>query len=118
MAKKKEELLTATEVCVLVGISIYTLNTWCKFKQVHPEHELAKLIPIPTQSNPRGPRLWKRSDVEKLMEFKSKRPRGRNGVMGELQPKGRRAKNGKKSTRGSENSSTNRRRKKETARTN
>lgn len=92
---KKEEMVTATEVCVMVGISIYTLNTWYKFKKLHPKHELSKLLPKPVQANSRAPRLWKRSDVEGIMEFKSRRPKGRNGVMGDLQPKCRRAKNGK-----------------------
>ena len=105
--KSKEELLTATEVCVLVGISIYTLNAWYKFKNIHPRHELAKLLPKPIQPNPRGPRKWKRADVEKLIEFKARRPRGRNGVMGELQPKCRRRKsNGRKRIKSTASSRT------------
>lgn len=92
---RKEKLLTATEVCVLVGISVYTLNNWYTFKRLHPRHELSKLLPKPIQANEKGPRYWKRSDVDSIMEFKARRPRGRNGVMGELQPKCRRVKNGK-----------------------
>lgn len=99
MSKKK--YLTAQEVCFLCGISIYTLNTWYNFKKKHPRHELSKLLPKPKRTNQsdRSPRVWAREDIEKILEFKAKRPRGRNGVMGELQPKCRRkkgAKNGKR----------------------
>ncbi|MBO6275499.1 MAG: hypothetical protein J6M91_08220 [Methanobrevibacter sp.] len=82
--EQKEQMLKVEEVAVLIGSSIYTIRIWYKWKKLHPEHELAKLLPDYYQSAPRQTRYWKRSDIWKLIEFKSKLPKGHVGIMGDV----------------------------------
>lgn len=82
-----ESLLTGAEVCVLVGISIYTLNNWYKFKKEQPKNKYAKMLPKYTQVQERQTRYWKREDIPKLIEFKTSIPQGVNGVMGKVTQK-------------------------------
>ena len=79
---ENEKYLTGAEVCVLVGCSIYSLNNWYRFKKENPEHELAKLLPEFYQTGDRQKRVWKSSDIYKIIEFRASIPVGRNGVMG------------------------------------
>lgn len=81
---KQKELLTAAEVCVLVGISVYTLNNWYAFKREEPKNEYAKRIPNFIQEDTRTTRYWKREDISKLIAFKESIPKGVNGVMGSI----------------------------------
>lgn len=83
----EKELLTGAEVCVLVGISIYTLNNWYKFKKAEPKNKYAKMLPKFTQSTSRQTRYWKRTDIPKLIEFKNSIPQGVSGVMGKVTQK-------------------------------
>lgn len=78
------DLINATQVCALVDISIYTLNSWYKFKDVHPDSEYAKLLPEFIRMDNSNVRLWHQKDVYALIEFKTKIPRGRNGVLGDV----------------------------------
>lgn len=80
------------EVALLIGVSSQTLNNWYRWKRLHPEHDLAKLLPEYEQSSPRQVRLWDRADIWQLVEFKNTIPRGRNGVLGEITQKARRKK--------------------------
>ena len=97
-------LLTATEVCTLVGISIYTLNRWYKYKDLYPDDEYSKKLPDVQRANisNRSARYWKSDDVWKLIEFKATIPKGCKGVLGEVSShkydKPKEAKNGKKKT--------------------
>lgn len=81
-----KDLLTPSEVCVLTGISIYTLNRWYKFKAENPDNEYAKMLPEVhyTQIGNRRPRYWKHNDIYKLIEFKAKVPKGCAGIMGSV----------------------------------
>lgn len=83
---KQEVLLTATQAAAQAGISIQTLNIWYKFKKDNPDNELAKLLPD-FYTLDRRTRYWKLSDVYKLIEFQTKLPKGRNGVMGDITQK-------------------------------
>lgn len=83
------QLLTANEVCYLVGISIYTLNNWYAFKRAEPDNEYAKLLPeFRTKSTgSRVTRYWTQEDVAKLITFRSSIPWGKGGVMGKITQK-------------------------------
>jgi len=82
-----DRLLNATEVAVIIGSSVPTITSWYKWKAVEPDHELAKLLPDYIQTNPRQTRYWKESDIWKLIEFKSRIPQGRNGILGSVTQK-------------------------------
>lgn len=82
-----EKMLRIEEVAVLVGVSTQTLNNWYRWKKLNPEHELAKLLPDYTQENERQVRFWKLSDVWKLKEFKTAKPNGCKGILGEITQK-------------------------------
>lgn len=80
----EDRLIKAPELAYLVNTSIQAITAWYKWKEMHPEHELAKLLPDYTvQKGGRKTRYWKYSDVWRLIEFKNSIPRGRNGIMGE-----------------------------------
>ena len=72
-------LLNVQELSMLIGSSIQTIGSWYRWKDINPDHELAKLIPDYTRIGNRRTRYWKQSDVWKLLEFKQKLPQGRGG---------------------------------------
>lgn len=80
-------LLNVQELSMLIGSSIQTIGSWYRWKDINPDHELAKLIPDYTRIGNRRTRYWKQDDVWKLLEFKQKLPQGRNGIMGEITQK-------------------------------
>ena len=82
----EERLLSATEVCVLLDCSIYSLNNWYTFKRENPDSEYAKMLPefLNLDAGTRRKRFWKESDIGKLLEFKASIPHGRNGVLGSV----------------------------------
>ena len=79
-----DRLLNVSEVSLLVGSSIQTIASWYRWKELHPEHDLAKLIPDYVRQGNRRTRYWNRDDVWRLVEFKNSIPQGRNGIMGEI----------------------------------
>lgn len=83
----KERLINAMEVSLLVGCTVPTLNSWYRWKKLEPDHELAKILPDYVRIGNRNTRYWKESDVYKIIEFRSKLPVGRNGVLGEVTQK-------------------------------
>lgn len=90
--RKRDELMTGrklnvTEVAVLVGCSVQTINYWYAFKKAEPNHELAKLLPEFTQSSARQTRYWNEDDIFRIVEFKNSIPKGRNGVLGKVTQK-------------------------------
>lgn len=96
-----ERYLKIEEVALTIGSSVQTINNWYRWKKLHPEHELAILLPDYFQSGSKQTRYWKPDDMWKLIEFKKTIPQGRKGVLGDVTQKGARKKNGKKSsTRG------------------
>ena len=80
-------LLNVSEVSLLVGVSVQTVTSWYKWKSLHPDHELAKLIPDYTRIGNRRTRYWKQSDIWALKQFKEAIPQGRNGIMGDVTQK-------------------------------
>lgn len=79
-----ERLLSSQEVALLINRYPSTLTLWYKWKRENPDHELAKLLPEYIQEHPRSKRLWKASDVYKLIEFEKNIVVGRKGVMGSV----------------------------------
>ena len=83
--------LKVEEVAVRIGVSTQTLNRWYKFKRENPNDKMSKLLPAYklTKSDKNLPtRLWKESDIDKLLRFKDNVTRGRDGLMGQYKGKG------------------------------
>jgi hypothetical protein len=77
--------LKIDKLAMLVGVSTRTINNWYWFKSANPNNEYAKMLPdyrIDKKSH--GSRVWDSNDVDKLIDFKSKIPHGRNGVLGDI----------------------------------
>ncbi len=84
---EQENLLNATQVSLLVETTVPTLNMWYRWKKLHPEHELATLLPTYTTIGARGTRYWTMDDVDSLIQFKKAIPKGRNGILGDVTQK-------------------------------
>lgn len=84
MSARQDGLIKAVELALLLDISVPTLNNWYVFKRDNPDSDMAKLLPDPIQQTARQTRYWKRDDIPKLLEFKSKIVWGRNGFMGSV----------------------------------
>lgn len=82
-----EKLLRIEEVALLVDSSTQTINNWYRWKKLHPDHPLAKMLPDYVQSGERQKRFWKKSDIWAITEFKNTIPHGRNGVLGDVTQK-------------------------------
>jgi len=85
--KVEERLYNVTEVALIVNSSINSINNWYRFKKQNPDNEYAKILPDFIQKGQRRTRYWKQSDIDKLLEFKSKLPKGRNGILGSVTQK-------------------------------
>ena len=76
----KDEYMTATEICYILGISENTLRNWMKWYKIKkiecPE------LPQPEKFHNRN--YWRRTDIAKFAVFKDWIPKGRNGVMAEV----------------------------------
>ena len=85
---KEERLFKLTEVAFLIGVAPKTLEVWYAFKRKNPDNEYAQMLPDYTQDTSRGMRLWKESDIEKIIAFQKAKPngKGRNnkGLFGEI----------------------------------
>lgn len=86
---EKGNLLSATEVCVLLDCSIYSLNNWYTFKRENPDNKYSQLLPdyVNMQVGARKRRYWRQEDIGKLIEFKATIPHGRNGILGSVTQK-------------------------------
>lgn len=82
-----EEQLRIETIALLVGVSTQTLNNWYRWKKIHPEHELAHLLPDYQQDGLRQTRYWKSDDVWKIIDFKHTIPHGRFGILGDITQK-------------------------------
>lgn len=82
----KKELFNATQVAARINSTVPTINSWYKWKKLNPSHPMAKLLPKYRIVNGRT-RYWTLEDVEKLIEFKTTLPKGRNGILGEVTQK-------------------------------
>lgn len=87
MEKQEETLLKAIEVAFLVGTSVQTLTSWYRWKELHPDHERAALLPDYIRQGNKNTRYWRQSDLWKLTEFKASIPQGRYGLMGDVTQK-------------------------------
>lgn len=76
--------LSIQEVAVLIKSSVPTISSWYRWKKLHPDHELAQLLPDFERHGPHRARVWKYSDVWSLIQFKNSIPQGRNGIMGDV----------------------------------
>lgn len=90
-----KRLYTVEELAVLLGCSVHSIDNWYLWKRKHPEHELAKLLPDYKQLKSRQTRYWEESDVWKINEFRTKLPRGKNGILGDVTQTSYRRKRGK-----------------------
>lgn len=79
--------LNVTEVSVIIGASVQTINSWYKFKKENPENELAQKLPEFTRDGSKHTRYWNKDDIWKFMDFKSNITIGRYGVMGSVTQK-------------------------------
>lgn len=80
--------LKIEEVAMLIGCSTESINCWYRYKKRNPKSAICKLLPDFEQNGERQTRFWTQADVYKLIEFQSKLPRGRNGLMGKYNGKG------------------------------
>lgn len=76
--------LNLNELALLVGVSVQTINSWYRWKNLHPDHELAQLIPDFTREGNRRTRYWTQADAWKLTQFRSSIPQGCRGIMGDV----------------------------------
>ena len=90
-----ERLLSSQDVAVLINRYPSTISLWYRWKKEHPDHELAALLPDYIQEHSRSKRMWKESDVYKLIEFEQNIVKGRKGVMGSVSQKYQKKKRGK-----------------------
>lgn len=81
------KLLKVGEVSMLIDTSVNMINYWYMWKRKHPEHPMAQLLPEPRHIGQYGTRYWQRNDVWQMLEFKSKLPQGRAGIMGDVTQK-------------------------------
>lgn len=85
---KEVQKLRIEEVAIFIGVSVNTINSWYRFKKQNPDDDYAKMIPAYSQDGgDRSTRYWTQDDIDKLLEFKQRRPTGRNGVMGTVTQK-------------------------------
>lgn len=77
-------LLRIEEVAVLCGVSVQTINNWYKFKRENPDNEYAQLLPTFETMGEHNQRFWDKADINSLLAFKQKMPKGCKGVMGSV----------------------------------
>lgn len=102
---KEERLFNVNEVALYLGVVSTTLNRWYLFKKENPDSEWSNMIPdyVTLSDNQRAQRYWREGEIFRLMEFRDKFPKGRNGIMGSVtqryvKQKKKEKKNGKKKT--------------------
>lgn len=77
-------LLRIEEVAVMCGVSVQTINNWYRYKRENPNSEYAQLLPEYECMGEHNQRFWDKSDINALLAFQSKMPRGCKGVMGSV----------------------------------
>ena len=83
----EDRMLKAVEVACLIDSSVQTITSWYRWKELNPEHEMAKKLPNYERIGNKKTRYWKQSDIWKLIDFKNNIKQGRNGLMGEVTQK-------------------------------
>ena len=86
MKKLKNGMLTASEVCNQLGISVKTLTNWYKwyYDDNFDKPENIPELPMYIQTHKNGPRFWTEQSLQGLHKFHEFLPKGRNGIMGEF----------------------------------
>lgn len=79
--------LKIEEVAVLCGVSVQSVNNWYRFKRENPDNEFARLLPEYVTLEGSRQRMWDKSDIDALIAFKQRMPRGCKGVMGSVTQK-------------------------------
>ena len=77
-------LLRIEEVALLCGVSVQSVNNWYRFKRENPDNEYARLLPDYTTVDGSRQRMWDKADINSLIEFKQKMPKGCKGIMGSV----------------------------------
>lgn len=77
-------LLRVEEVALLCGVSVQSVNNWYRFKRENPNNEYARLLPDYTTLEGSKQRMWDKADINALIDFKQKMPKGCKGVMGSV----------------------------------
>lgn len=83
----ENKLLNVTQVALIVDASVQTIGSWYRWKNLHPDHEMAKLLPDYIKMGNKHTRYWKEGDVWKILEFKNSLPQGRYGILGDVTQK-------------------------------
>lgn len=94
----EEKMLTASRVAQRLDVSVSTLTNWYKwYNGDYTKPENVPELPEYTQVGTRGVRYWRESSIPMLIAFKEWIPKGRGGVMGEMNARfwGKRGKNRK-----------------------
>ena len=77
--------LTASKVANQVDVSTKTLTNWYKFYNSDiPKPEDMPELPEYEQAYEKAPRYWKQEDIPKIIAFKEWVPKGKSGVMGDI----------------------------------
>lgn len=80
-----EKWLKVEEVALLINSSRNTVENWYRFKRLHPDDPMAKMLPDYIQpEGKRQTRYWAYSAIPHLLEYKANIIKGRNGKMGEI----------------------------------
>lgn len=88
-----DRLLNVQEMAFTINVSVQTIGSWYKWKALHADSELAKMLPDYVRIGNKNTRYWKSEDAWKLLEFKKSIPQGRSGVMGDVTQKYAKKKN-------------------------
>jgi hypothetical protein len=84
-AVKRPGMVTASRVANQLDISTKTLISWYKFYESDlPKPDNMPELPPYEQAYFRAPRYWREEDIPKLITFKEWVPKGKRGVMGEI----------------------------------
>lgn len=89
------EKLTASEVAVELGVSVYTVKRWYKWYEAEDVNKLNELTKEGMPGLPKYEtmgatkwKIWNKDDIEQLKAFRDWMPHTKNGVMGGLNKKG------------------------------
>lgn len=80
------EFMSFKEVADEIGISTLTLKNWYIWNEITKDKpaDAPKLPNFYTMGDNKVARFWRRDDMEKLVKFNNWVPKGRNGVMAEV----------------------------------
>lgn len=83
----EDKMLKVQEVAMMIDSSVQTISGWYRWRTLHPDHPLAKLLPDYKREGKKNTRYWRQSDIWKLIQFKKSIPQGCRGIMGDVTQK-------------------------------